>query len=67
MKVVLIDTGVSFHAVPNYIAAISGVSINYYNGQYLYESDYRDKIGHGTVVANLLANYLNTDINLLVS
>lgn len=66
MNIAIIDTGATLDCVPPNIKRIGGVCIQENYGKYSFSDDFKDNIGHGTIVTNILAEHLHTEVNIFV-
>lgn len=67
MKMVIIDSGISFERPFRHITSTHGISIFQSDeNSFSYSNDFIDEIGHGTAVANILDEHLAVDIDLFV-
>ena len=67
MNVIIIDSGVSVDlSTKTHFKSIQGISITKSGESLIFGTDYSDNIGHGTIVANILNEYLSVDIYLYV-
>ena len=66
MNIVIIDTGITLDSIPKNIKKIRGIFIKENNGNVCFYDDFNDSIGHGTIVANILAEHLNVEANVFV-
>lgn len=66
MNVVIIDSGLNELENDLFVDQIQGITIEKKGTTFVHSSDYRDNWGHGTIVANTLANHLASKINLFI-
>lgn len=67
MDIVLIDSGaVLTDRKYLHFKKIEGVSIKAQQNTFIYSGQYQDEFGHGTLVGNILHDFLQKDINLFV-
>lgn len=64
IKIAIIDTGIDSHNNPTCIDSLSGIGIKCEDGRHIYVNDYSDSVGHGTVVFNILAEYLTKNVEV---
>jgi hypothetical protein len=66
INVVIIDTGVSLNENVLHLKSVNGITITKKIDGYDYSAGFKDNIGHGTIVTNILLSHLESDINLFV-
>ncbi len=67
MKIIIIDSGFSICGRNiEHLNTLDGIAIEKKDGQYLFNDNFEDRIGHGTVVANILLKHLSNDIDLFI-
>lgn len=66
MNVIIIDSGLNELENDFFVNEIKGITIEKQGSKFVYNNEYNDNWGHGTIVANILTKYLNLKINLFI-
>lgn len=67
MNIVIIDTGFNF-SNNNFVnlKSLNGISIKKIDDKIYMNEDYSDNIGHGTIVSNILLEYIKVDVDIFM-